>query len=59
MQNVNLKKSTHKGATPKTHRINLKTLAHTEGIPEFMIRLAQERRVKISKEQVIPKYRHD
>jgi hypothetical protein len=59
MQNLNLKKSAHKIPAMKAPRVNLEALARSEGIPEFMLRLAQERRVKISTAQVIPRYRHD
>ncbi len=59
MQTLNLKKSTHKLAANKLQEADLRALAQSEGIPEFMLRLARDLRVKISKEQVIPKYRHD
>jgi hypothetical protein len=56
MQNVNVKKSTHKMVAhkPRAPRI---TLDH--GIPEFMVRIARERHMKISESPTAPKYRHD
>ena len=61
MQNLSLKKSTQKIAANRSvgRRINLRAMAQIKGIPEFMLRLAQEQHVKIFQDQVIPKYRHD
>jgi hypothetical protein len=56
MQNVNVKKSTHKIAhKERAPRITIQR----EAFPEFMIRIAREHRVKISEEPTAPRYRHD
>jgi hypothetical protein len=57
MQNVKLKKGTPKMAPQKTRAFQIP--AACEGIPDFMIRIARERQVKISEEPTMPKYRHD
>lgn len=60
MQNLNLKKSQYLPANkPPGRRINLRALARRVGIPEFMLRFAQKRRVTIPRDEVAPKYRHD
>jgi hypothetical protein len=57
MQNVKLKKGSPKMAPQKTRAFQIP--AACEGIPDFMIRIARERHVKISEEPTMPKYRHD
>ena len=57
MQNVNVKKSTHKMAAHKERAP--RSPINGDGIPEYMVRIARQRRVKISEEPTAPKYRHD
>ncbi|MEO6183979.1 MAG: hypothetical protein ABIP71_12915 [Verrucomicrobiota bacterium] len=61
MRNVNPKKTRTSNATPKEHKRGetIPAVATEPEIPPFMVRLARERRVKISKDLTIPKHRHD
>lgn len=57
MQNVGAKKKTQKMAAQKERAY--RTHWQTEGIPEFMLRLARRQHVKIFEGIAMPKYRHD
>jgi hypothetical protein len=57
MQNANVKRSPKKLAANGARES--RNPVACEGIPEFMIRIARERRMKISVEPTVPKYRHD
>jgi len=60
MPNMNLKKTQKVAARkPFKPRINLRSWAQREGIPEFMVRLARKRRARIIPTAVTPKFRHD
>lgn len=54
MRTQSLKKGGH-----NRYSDEIRWIAQSEGIPEFMVRLARARRLKILKEQTVPKYRHD
>lgn len=40
-------------------RTRIQILARRAGVPEFMVRIAQERSATIPEDRVTPRYRHD
>lgn len=58
MQNLKLKNNK---ATKKTsgRRASINLLSQIKGVPEFLIRIAQNSGLKIPEMQFIPKYRND